>query len=355
MKMIKKIGWFASTVAMAGFMLAGCGSGAKPTAQETAAKGDASSSAPKVKIMVGGLEKIIYLPAMLTQRLGYFKQEGLDVELMNESAGQTAEEALIAGQVDGVVGFYDHTIDIQAKGKKIESVVQFAAVPGEQLVVSDRLKDQVKTLADLKGKKIGVTGLGSSTNFLANYLVTKGGNTTKDYTPVAVGAGNTLIAAMQQGRIDLAVTTEPTISLLKAKHLASTFVDMTTLEGTTKALGGTYPAASLYMKNDYVKAHPDVVQHLANAFVKTLQYIKTHSPEEIANQMPQEYYAGDKAMYVEALKNSLSMFTADGKMPQGGPEKVFDVLSTFNPKLKSAGIKLEETYTTEFVDKVAQK
>jgi NitT/TauT family transport system substrate-binding protein len=348
----KKIGILASSVALAGMLLAGCGSGTKQTVQDTSAKG--GTSAPKVKIMVGGLEKIIYLPAMLTQRLGYFKQEGLEVELMNEAAGQTAEEALIAGQVDGVVGFYDHTIDIQSKGKKIESVVQFAAVPGEQLVVSDKLKDQIKTVADLKGKKIGVTGLGSSTNFLANYLVTKGGHTTKEYTPVAVGAGKTLIAAMEQGRIDLAVTTEPTISLLKAKHLASTFVDMTTLEGTTQALGGTYPAASLYMRNDFVKEHPEIVQHLANAFVKTLHYIKTHTPEEIADQLPHEYYAGDKAMYIQALKNSIAMFTADGKMPQGGPEKVLEVLSTFHPELKNANIKLEETYTTEFVEKAAK-
>ncbi|KIL37140.1 nitrate ABC transporter substrate-binding protein [Gordoniibacillus kamchatkensis] len=363
-KWMKPAGITTASVLAVSMLAAGCGKQDNQTAGSAAAPAPAAGgsnqaaatkpSGPpqKVKIMVGGLEKIIYLPAKLTESLGYFKDEGLDVELTSEAAGQNAEEALVAGQIDATVGFYDHTIDLQSKGKFLESVVQFEGVPGETLVVSNKLKDSVKTLADLKGKNIGVTGLGSSTNFLANYLVTKGGNTSKDYVPLAVGSGNTLIAAMQQGKVDLAVTTEPTVSMLKAKGIASTFVDMLSIEGTKQALGGTYPAACLYMRNDYVKGHPDITQKLANAFVKTLQYINTHSAEEIADKMPKEYYAGDKDMYVTALKASLPSFTKDGKMPADGPAKVLDVLTTFNPKLKDAKIDLSQTYTTQFVDKV---
>lgn len=364
-------------VALLAFLAAGCGTSnqaaggttkdtAKPADSakpadaakpaDTAKPADAKPAAPlpKVTIMVGGLEKIIYMPYKLTENLGFFKDEGLTVELVNEAAGQSAEESLIAGEVQGVGGFYDHTIDMQVKGKALESVVQMAGIPGERLMVSNKLKDKIKTLADLKGHTIGVTGLGSSTNFLANYLVVKGGNATKDYTPVPVGAGQTLIAAMQQGKIDLAVTTEPTVSLLTSKNIASVLVDMNTIEGTKQALGGNYPATSLYMQNSYVKDHPDVVQHLANAFVKTLKWMSTHTPEEIADKLPKEYYAGDKDMYLTALKGTLPMFTTDGKMPADAPQKVLEVLSAFNPKLKDAGVKLEQTYTTEFVDNALQ-
>ncbi|MCZ8515018.1 ABC transporter substrate-binding protein [Paenibacillus filicis] len=362
-----KLSLGVSCAALLATLVAGCG----PTASTQAPKADAPSSSsspspasdtakapakplPKVTIMVGGLEKIIYSPYMLTEKLGFFKDEGLTVELMNEGAGQSAEEALIAGEVQGVGGFYDHTIDMQSKGKALESVVQMAGIPGERLMVANTLKDKIKTLADLKGHTIGVTGLGSSTNFLANYLVTKGGNTTKDYTPLPVGAGQTLIAAMQQGKVDLAVTTEPTVSLLKDKNIASVLVDMNTKEGTLQAIGGNYPSTSLYMQNSYVKSYPEVVQHLANALVKTLKWMSTHSPDEIADKLPPEYYAGDKALYLTALKETLPMFTADGKMPADGPQKVMEVLSTFNPKLKDAKINLNDTYTTEFVDKALQ-
>jgi NitT/TauT family transport system substrate-binding protein len=341
--LIKKLRLILFSFGMIFLLVTGCSSTVK-----------SDSTSPKVKIMVGGMEKIIYLPAKLTENLGYFKQEGIDVELINEGAGQSAEEALIAGQVDGVVGFYDHTIDLQAKGKYLQSVIQFGVTPGETLMVSNKIKDQIKGISDLKGKNIGVTGLGSSTNFLANYLVTKGGHTTKDYIPVPVGAGNTLIAAMQQGRIDLAVTTEPTVSLLEAKKLASPLVDMSSNDGTKQALGGRYPAACLYMKSDYIKAHPEIVQKLVNAFSKTLKFIQTHKPEEIAAHLPSGYYAGNKEMYIRALSHSITMFSSDGKMPADGPAKVFEVLSTFKPELKQAHIKLDETYTTEFVDKANQ-
>lgn len=308
-----------------------------------------TTSEPTVKIMVGGMSKIIYLSAELTQRLGYFQKEGVNVQLLDETAGVSAEDELVAGQVDGVVGFYDHVIDLQSKGKYLEDVVQFLSNPGERLVVANREKSKIKTLGDLKGKRIGITDLGSSTNYLASFLVVRGGNPATSYTPVPVGAGQTLIAAMQHGQIDSAVTTEPTVSLLKQKNLAYVFVNMATAADATKTLGGTYPAACLYLKADYISAHPDVVQKLVNAFVMTQQFIHTHTPEQIADKLPTDYYAGDKKMYLLALTNSMGMFTADGMMPSNGPKTVLSVLETFNPPLKNAHVDLSKTYTTKFV------
>ncbi len=125
----------------------------------------AALAADKVTIMVGGYEKHIYLPAKLAEGLGYFKAEGLDVELLNEGAGVDAENEMLAGAVQGVVGFYDHCVDLQTKGKYVESVVQFSQAPGEVELVSTK-HPEIKSMADLRGKSLGVTGLGSSTNFL---------------------------------------------------------------------------------------------------------------------------------------------------------------------------------------------
>ncbi|MGG1398151.1 ABC transporter substrate-binding protein [Bacillus salipaludis] len=347
-KTMKRLSIGVSGMAVAAMLLTGCSSNSSTAASSTPKNTSSTKGTPKVSIMVGGLEKIIYLPYMLAEKLGYYKDAGVTVTLVEESAGQDAELALLAGQVDGAGGFYDHTLDLQTKGKKVEAVVTMADVPGEQLMVANRLKDKVKTLADLKGLTIGVTGLGSSTNMLASYNVVKGGNKESDYKPLPVGAGQTLIAAMQNKRIDAAVTSEPTASLLKNKHLAYTFVDMNSKEGTEKALGGRYAATSLYMTNDYVKAHPDVVQKLANAYVRTLKWMSTHTPEEIADKLPEEYYAGDKALYIQALKGQLPMFTTDGKMPNGVPENVKKILSAFKPV---QNVDLSQTYTNDFVNK----
>jgi NitT/TauT family transport system substrate-binding protein len=316
-----------------------------------AAGATTASAADKISIMVGGYEKQIYLPAKLAEALGYFKDEGLDVELLNEPAGVDAENEMLAGAVQGVVGFYDHSIDLQAKGKFVESVVQFSQAPGEVELVSSK-HPEIKSPADFKGMSLGVTGLGSSTNFLTEYLAVKNGLKLGEFTSVPVGAGNTFIAAMQQDKIQAGMTTEPTISRLLKTGEAKVLIDMRTIEGTKAALGGTYPAASLYMQTEWVEAHKDTVQKLANAFVKTLKFINTHSGAEIAAKMPKDYYVGDEAAYVKALDAGKGMFTADGVMPQGGPETVLTVLSAFKKELQGKQIDLSKTYTTEFVKNV---
>ncbi|QLJ04495.1 ABC transporter substrate-binding protein [Streptomyces sp. NEAU-sy36] len=305
-----------------------------------------------VKIMVGGLDKVIYMPAMLTQRLGYFQDEGLNVQLMTEPAGVQAETALVAGQVQGAVGFYDHTLDLQTKGKTVESVVQFSRAPGEVEVVSDKAAGDLTSPKDFKGRKLGVTGLGSSTDFLTKYLAVKNGVQVSEFTPVAVGAGPTFIAALQKGSIDGGMTTDPTVATILDKKAGKILLDMRTPEGSQQALGGPYPSSSLYMQTDWVNGHKDTVQKLVNAFVKTLKWMSTHSADEIAAKMPADYSQGDKALYTQSIKSTLPMFTDDGVMPQNGPETVEKVLKAFNPNIKNADVDLSKTYTTEFVKAV---
>ncbi|MGA6154173.1 ABC transporter substrate-binding protein [Stenotrophomonas sp. NPDC087984] len=320
----------------------------------TACGGDSSASGGengKVKIMVGGLDKVIYMPAMLTQRLGYFKAEGLEVQLLTEPAGVQATTSLIAGDVQGVVGFYDHTLDLQVKGKQVESVVQLAQAPGEVEVVSNKAAGEMTSPKDFKGKKLGVTGLGSSTDFLTKYLAVDGGVKTSEFTPVAVGAGQTFISALKQGSIQGGMTTDPTVAQIVDQKIGKVLIDMRTPEGSKQALGGLYPSSSLYMNTDWVNGHKDTVQKLANAFVKTLKWMSTHSAEDIAAKMPSDYAQGGAKLYAEAIKSTLPMFTNDGVMPADGPATVERVLKAFNPNLKNATVDLKKTYTTEFVKK----
>jgi NitT/TauT family transport system substrate-binding protein len=300
-------------------------------------------------IMVGGINKIIYLPAKLTEALGYFKDEGLNVELQSQPAGVDAENQLIAGAVQGVVGFYDHTIDLQSKGKNVEAIAVFGKVPGEVEMVSTKAAPTFKSMADAKGKTLGVTGLGSSTDFLTRYLALRKGVESKDYSLLPVGAGNTFIAAIKQDRIQAGMTTEPTVSQLLKTGEAQVLVDMRTEEGCKDALGGVYPAPSLYVSNQWAESHKEQATKLAHAFAKTMQYLHSHSAEEIADKMPRDYYGNDKALYVTALKSSLPMFTTDGRMPEGGPETVLKVLSTFKPAVKNAKIDLSKTYTNAYL------
>ena len=334
---------------MPAFFRYSCAAGALALALAASAPAQAAS---KIVIMVGGIDKIIYMPPKLAEDLGYFKDEGLDVELQSQQAGVNAENQLVAGAVQAVVGYYDHAIDLQSKGKEIKSIVQFGLVPGAFMMVRADEADTIKSFADVKGKTIGVTALGSSSSFLAQYLALLGGHPSGDYTLLPVGAGSTLVAAFQQKRIDVAWTTEPTVSQLLNTGEAKPLVDLNTADGARKALGGLYPAASLYVQSDWIPTHKEEAAKLARAFVRTLKFIQTHTPEEIADKMPADYYGGNKALYVQAMKASVPIFSPDGRMPEGGPETALKVLQAFSPNLKGKTIDLSRTYTNEFVDQV---
>lgn len=304
----------------------------------------------KIVLMVGGQEKQIYLPAILAQRLGYFEEQGLKVELQSEPSGVSAADVLLAGAAHGVIGAYDHTIDLQAKGKSVRSVVQFTIAPGEVELAAVRRPTPIASPAEFGGRNLGVTGLGSSTSFLTQYLAVLHGVKPAELRLLPVGSADTFIAAMEQGRIDAGMTTEPTASRLIAAGTARVLVDLRTPEATQKALGGLYPFACLYMQTAWINGHREQVQKLANALVKSLRFINTHSASDIAARLPDTYFGGNRPLYVQSLAASKSMFTPDGIMPAAGPATVLKVLAAVSTVVRGKAIDLRETYTLDFVN-----
>jgi NitT/TauT family transport system substrate-binding protein len=304
----------------------------------------------KLKIMVGGIDKQIYLPAKLAEQLGYFKAEGLDVELYNSNSGSQAATALLAREVQAVVGFYDHTIDLQSKGKFITNVVQLLVAPGEVELVSTKAP-QFGDPKNWKGQALGVTGLGSATDFLTRFIAVKAGLKTQEITTVPVGAGDTFLTALSQGKIVAGMTTEPTIARAVSQGTAKIAIDLRTPEATRAALGGDYPASCVYMDAGYLAQNKDTAQKIVNAFVKTLKWMAAHTPEEITDKMPKDYLAGERDLYVKGLREGRPQFSADGRMPEGAPENVLAVLKAFSPSVQGKTIDLSKTYTTEFVAK----
>jgi NitT/TauT family transport system substrate-binding protein len=345
---------FTGTAIATAAVLAISGCANKATSGSSGPAVKAAAGSPSVTIMVGGLSKQIYLPYMLAQDLGYYAKAGVNVKLENEPAGGDATQNMLAGQVDGVGGFYDHNIALQGQGKSSESVVSMLQVPGEVELCRTDLRAQISSPAAWKGLSLGITDTGSSTDFLTQYLATKNGVDPTTTTRRGVGAGTTFIAAMKQKAIACGMTTEPTVSQILKDGLGYILLDMRTAEGARQALGGTYPATSLYMTTSYVNGHKDVVQKLVNAYVATLKWIQTHTGAQIADQVPPDYYAGvGKDAYAKALDSEKGIFNPTGLMPADGPKTCLAVLSAFNQNVKGKTIDLGATYTDEFV-KAAQ-
>jgi ABC-type nitrate/sulfonate/bicarbonate transport systems, periplasmic components len=346
---------FPALVLITSLIAAACGGSAgTPGPAATTAAGTAAATKPapaKISIMVGGLNKQIYLPNKLTEALGYFADQNLTVDLIDEPSGKDTTVEVVAGNVDFGSGSYDHTIDIAAAGKSITMVALLLQEPGEFVMVAKQKADTIKSPKDWKGANAGVTAIGSGTHTLMRVMAIKAGLALSDVNYVAAGAGDTFIAAMKQGKIDVGVTTQPTVLRMQKTGDGQLLVDLSKPETTRAALGGDYPFISVFARADYIAKNKDIVQRVVNAYVKTLKWIGTHTPLEIAEKLPADYYGGDKDGYVQALKDSMGMFSPDGKMTKGAPEFELSLLKQFNENVqKNPNIDLSKTYTDEFVN-----
>lgn len=308
----------------------------------------------KVTISIGTWV-IGYLPLPLAQLKGYFKDEGVDVSIQNfDAGGSKALQALIGGSTDSVVGFYDHTLHMQAQNKHIRCVVLLNIVPGFILAVRKDLEKEITTIEQLKGRKVGVTALGSSTEFMLRNLTNKAGLGPRDVTPVGVGSGPTSVAAIERKAIDATVAPDPAATILETRGLVTTMIDGRTVEGTKKIYGGNYPTTCLYLMEDYIVKNPVTVQRLVNAFSKTLKWMSGASAEEIVATLTPEYIIGDKKEFTAMVEKSKPMFPKVGTFNRDDLARVRDVLSSFNEKLKNFTVDLDKTYTNRFVEAAVQ-
>ena len=319
-----------------------------------AAASASSGPMPTVKLMVGGIDKQIYLPYQLAQDLGFFKKYGVNVELSTEqSGGVGAEDAMVSGQVDMAGAWYVHTIDFQLAGKPVIDVVQLSGAPGEREMCATG--SNVQSPADWAGKAVGVTDIGSGTDDLTLYLASRYKLTTQQFSRVAVGAGQTLIAALQNHKIVCGMTTQPTVNAIEKLGVGYSAIDLATTAGVQQWLGGFWPTASILARSDWVAANKDTTQRVVDAMVATMNWISTHSAADIANQMPADFVSNQltsKDEYISALDKDKGQFLPDGLMPANGPQTVLDV-EKLAGKVKGT-VDLSTTYTNEFASQAAK-
>ena len=307
---------------------------------------------PTVTLMVGGIDKQIYLPYQLAQSLGMFKKYGVNVELSTEQAGGVgAEDALLSGQVDMAGAWYNHTIELQEKGKDILDVIQLSVAPGERIMCAKG--SDVKQPTDWKGKAVGVTDLGSGTDALVSYVSARAGMAPTDYSKVAAGAGQTMIAALKFDKAVCGITSQPTVNAVEKLDVGYSAIDLSTGAGVQKWLGGAYPAASVLANADWVASHKDETQKVVDALVATLVWMRTHTAADVADVMPADFVSNQltsKDEYIKALDADWGQFNIDGAgiMPPSGPQTVMDIEKAAG-KVKGTA-DLSTTYTDDFVN-----
>jgi NitT/TauT family transport system substrate-binding protein len=310
---------------------------------------------PKVMIAVGGKNLFYYLPLTIAEQLGYFKDEGLDLTIVDFAGGSRALAAVVGGSADVVSGAFEHTINMQFKGQDMRAFVLQGAAPQIVLGVNPKTMPNFKTVADLKGKKIGVTAPGSSTNIMANFVLAKAGLKPSDVSIIGVGASSGAVAAMRSGQIDAISNLDPVITLLQRSGDLKIVADTRIVAESEKIFGGPMPGGCLYAPQSFIDKNPNTVQAMANAMVRANQWIQRAGPGDIIQVVPESYLLGDRAIYIDGFLAAQKALSPNGMFPAKGPETAFRALASADPKLAAAKLDLLAVFTNDFAKKANAK
>lgn len=309
----------------------------------------------KVHVAVGGKAAFYYLPLTIAEQLGYFKAEGLEVTISDFAGGSQALRAVVGGSADVVSGAYEHTISLQGKKQFFQAFALQGRLPQIALGIATAKAAGYKGPKDLKGLKIGVSAPGSSTHNLVKQMLTKAGLKADDAAIIGVGTGAGAIAALKSGQIDAVSNVDPVMTKLEQDGAIRIIADTRTTKGTQAAWGAPLPAGCLYAPIEFVRKNPNTVQALTNAIVRADKWIAKASATEVAKAVPESYLLGDRALYLFSFDKVKEAISPDGYISDAGAKATLAALRAFDPGVKESAIRLEQTYTNEFVKKANAK
>ena len=320
----------------------------------SAASGAPVPEKPKLHLAAAGVG-FPYLPFVIADSRGYFKQAGLDVEIGVFSGGAKALQAMMGGSADIVAGAYSNTITMAAKGQKLVSFVTLASCPGWVFGATRASHARIKTYADLKGMRIGVSSSGSSFHMGVNYLLSKSGVKPGDVSIIGVGSSAGAIAAARSGQIDALMSNDPVATVLQGSGDLFPLAVMRDPAGTRATLGGDYPEAAIYTTKDFLVKYPNTVQAVTNAILEAERWMVHATPEQVAAAVPPQYALAEKDVFARAYANMQSCISRDGLMTDAAAHTVHDVLTAFDPDIGKASIDLKATYDNHFVENAGKR
>jgi NitT/TauT family transport system substrate-binding protein len=309
-----------------------------------------------VTIAVGGKAALYYLPLTLAERLGYFKDAGLDVQILDFAGGAKSLQAMMGGSADVVAGGFDHVVILRARGQKLRAFVLQVATPSLMLGVVKARAASYRSAKDLKGMKVGVTAPGSSTHIFLNHLLAGAGLAPDDVAVIGVGTGPTAVAAVRAGHIDAIANVEPAITMLERAGSIVVVTETVSDKGSRALFGEALPAGSLYTKEAFLEQYPNTAQALVNAMVRALLWLDTASAEQILKTVPPEYTLGERATYLAALERQRQGFSKDGLIPPAGAAALHRVLQRFDPSVQEArGLDVTQAYDNRFAQQALRQ
>ncbi len=308
----------------------------------------------RVPVAVGAEHALVYLPWDVAKALGYFDQEGLDVQITYTKGGSEAATALASGSVDYSGNAMDHAIAAAERGKSLVMIADFMNQPGIALVVRPGDREKYKTFADFKGKTVGVTSIGSGTHVLASWMAHRAGLGKDDVKFIGVGGSATMISALVGNQVDGAVGTDPYVTTLIKTGRGVQWAGLYSAADSRKWLGfPSYCFTGALTRAEVLQKNPERTQKIVNALVRAQKYMATHSSAQIAAALPDEFRGGTPAGdWAASYSHSRPSFTQHGEIALEGVRAVIETNGYFLGQPSNADP--AKLFDTSYVERAAK-
>ena len=310
----------------------------------------------RLTIALGGKAALYYLPLALAEHLKYFEAEGLEVELQDHAGGSLAQQALLQGQADMAAGGFEHTIMLRQRGINCRAFATLGRAPQLVFGVNARSLPEFRHLAQLKGRRIGVSAPDSATHWFARLLLARAGVSPGEVEFIGVGTSVAAASALREGRVDAIANVDPVISLLEFRGDIRVLADTRSLRGTQELYGGPMPGGCVYAPQAFVLRYPQTVQAVTNAVVRALKWLQTAGPSDIVRAVPESAMSGDRAIYLSALEKMREALSPDGMAADESVATAHRVVALY--PAPSAAVRPQApgaTYTNDFARRAKAK
>lgn len=309
----------------------------------------------KARIGVAKLHTMHHLPLLLAYELGFFRAEGLQVELVAFENEHQVLHALSQHKVDIGLANYATTLAQQVRGLESSAFLLVTRSPLVAMGVSLKTLPHYRDLNDLKGRRLGLLAPSPIGSLLATTLLQHAGLRLSDVVQIISSNTADLLDQYRLGHVDALSVADPLITMLEQGGEIRVVADTRSLRGSRDIFGGDMPGEVLCSNLAFQRQQPSVCQAAVFAMVRALKWLQTAGPSDLIKALPDSHFDGDRRVYLTALEKLRDGFSSDGMMPAGSALTALQTIARIDREVRPERISLERTYTNEFAQKAKQK
>lgn len=307
------------------------------------------TAVPSVKftLLLDDTSSMTHLPVLLAEQLGFFKAEGLVVDILEQPNSAQSLDILGSGALAVWSAPYDQVLNVPRK-EPLVSIVQTGRTPQLALGVSRKHLSGFKRMQDLNGRRIGVPSLDSQARRCVDYAMVLAGDSLNNISHVPLGQGHQAILALRNGSVDALCMPDPVMTLLERKGDVDIVRNLRSARETQRLFAGAMPGHSLIVTQELIRTQPQACQALVFGVVRALKWLRTAGPSDLLGSMLDNPIFLDRAVYLNAIDNMRESYAIDGVMSTDAAQTALRLRNVLEPQAKALRRDLGITYVNEF-------